>query len=287
MLSFYLMGALVVLIAFYIAKKFIRLSEISRYMSSLNNLERLKKCGLVVWRIGVIGYALWLLLNFWKVIIFPATPITLELITNIIFHPPFIQLILAITFAWLIIALLNVPSMHLKGINTPFLKFEMVNVEKVLLQGSDDLVVSRESDESRWIAVSLSTKVNPFSDVDSEIGQDSEIEILAIAMGGIILDAFRTVNEEIEFASGIITIDTGELNDDILYFPPKAQYVIRNAHRENSFYYQDMSLAVPIRFKEIEAIFYLYNSSIKVYKMDCMMVETIWAILLKNIDTTN
>ena len=249
--------------------------------------ERWKKRGIFVWRIAVIGYGVWLLLNFWKVIVFPATPITLDQITNIIFHPPFIQLILVITFAWFIIALLNAPTMHLKGINTPFLRFEMDKVKEVVLQGDTDLEASRVSDEIRWVAVNLATKVNPYDDVAIDEGEISDIELFAIAMGGVILDAFRTVYEEIEFASGIITIDTGELNDDILYFPPEAQYVIRNAHRENGFYYKGMSLAVPIRFKEIEAIFYLYNSSIQIYKMDCTMVETIWDILLKNVVMEN
>lgn len=281
-----LMGLLLVLFVIYRLKKLIK-APLKNNSKSVGWLEEWKKRGILIWRISVYCYGLWLLWNFWEVIIFPETPITIEQITNIIFHPPFIQLILALTFAWLIIALLNAPAMHLKGINTPFLRFEMDKVEKVVLQGAADLEASRVSDESRWIAVKLATRVNPLVDVQSVNGQDSDIELLAIAMGGIILDAFRTVNEDVEFASGIVVIDEGEINDEILYYPPDVQYVMRSAYREDSFYFKDMSLAVPIRYKEIEAIFYLYNSSIKVYKMDCMMVETIWAILLKNVGKEN
>lgn len=283
MASIFLIGALAALFLIYILRRFVKFPRRNQTSGDNSKLERWKKILLLVWRIGVMGYAFWLILNFWKVIVFPVTPITLDQISNIIFHPPFIQVILIITFAWFIIALVHLPSMQLKGINTPFLRFEMDKVKEVVLQGNADLEASRVSDEIRWIAVNLATIVNPYDDLDIEEGVTSDIELFAIAMGGIILDAFRTVYDEIDFASGIITVDTGGLNDDILYFPPEAQYVMRNAYKDNTFYYKGMSLAVPIRFKETDAIFYLYNSSVQIYKMDCTMVETIWDILLKNV----
>lgn len=284
--SIILMGLLLVLFIMYRLRQQI----IIIYKNASENIGAVgswKRWGIFTWRIFVYGYALWLLWNFWKVIIFPNTPISIEQITNIIFHPPFIQLVLLLTFAWLIIALLNAPSMHLKGINTPFLRFEMDKVEEVVLQGAVDLEASRVSDESRWIAVRLATKVNPFNDVESEKGEHSDIELLAIAMGGIILDAFLTVNEDVEFDSGIVGIEEGGISDDIVYYPPDVQFIMRSAYREGNFYFKGKSLAVPIRYEDIEAIFYLYNSSINMYKMDCIMVETIWAILCKNVGKEN
>lgn|GEM_PF-4810720 len=286
MLDCLIIGMPITLLAFYIWKK--NSNKIFQFKKWCNVIwKQSRKKRIIVWTLLVIGYGLWLLWNFWGIIIFPKTPITLDEISSIIFHPPFIQLVLAVTFAWLIVALLNVPNMRLKGINTPFLKFEMGTIEQVAQQVAEDVAVSRENDETRWIAVSLATKVLPFNDVDPGTDGAVEIDLIATAMGGIILDAFRTVDAGVEFTSGIIEFDDRGFDDDILYFPPDAQYVMRNAYRENMYYFKDMSLAVPVRYKDYTAIFYSYNSSIKMYKMDCMMVETIWAILLKNIDTSD
>lgn len=282
--------ALVILMFFAFTKKIIDylkrlecvLDKILQWVTE--NMLLWSKEKIFLWRIGVAAYIIWIIWSFWKVILFPATPITTNIIVGIVFHPPFIQLILIVTLVWFVVALWNIPKMRLKGINTPLLKLELSNSEEVARQAETDLEASRESDEIRWLAVRWASTVNPLEDVDNKSGGASDIELIAIATGGILLDSFRKLSKDVEFMSGIIELDEiGGLPDDILYFSPDAQYVIRNAWRENQFQSKNRSLAVPVQYKGQKAIFYLSNSYIKIYKMDCLMVETIWSILLNNI----
>lgn len=172
--------------------------------------------------------------------------------------------------------------MDIRGINTPFIKFEMHKVEEVEKQGNKDLEAAREIEEIRLAAIKIAIKVNAYNDIAINNPEFGDIELFATAMGGVIYEAFMGA-KGIEFFSGIIPInDGGKLHDDIWILLPDTQYVVRNAHKNNDYSFRGTNLALPISIDGTKAIFYLYNSIIPLTKTDCRLVETIWEILMRN-----